>query len=44
MHRKTHTLLLCYEHHWKDLKFIKRRSKKQCDHYSEYDDVEGEEL
>ena len=44
LHRKTHTLLLCYEHHWKDLKFIKRRSKKQCDHYSEYDDVEGEEL
>lgn len=24
-HKKTHILLLCYEHQWKDLKYIKNR-------------------
>lgn len=27
-HKYIHTLLLCYEHDWKDLQFIKRRESK----------------
>ena len=42
-HSKTHTLLLCYESQWKDLKFIKRRESKECEHYSQYDDRSGRE-
>ena len=38
-HTKVHTLLLCYEQHWNDLKFIKRRESPNCEHYSQYDDV-----
>ena len=38
-HKKVHTLLLCYEYQWKDLKFIKRRKTNNCEHYSQYDDV-----
>ncbi len=41
LHKKIHTLLLCYEHQWKDLKFVKRRQTKECHHYSQYDDIEG---
>ena len=39
LHGKVHTLLLCYESDWKDLKFVKRRETKNCQHYSQYDDV-----
>ncbi len=38
LHTKVHTLLLCYEQDWKNLKFIRKRESKQCNHYSEYDD------
>ena len=38
-HDKVHTLLLCYESQWKDLKFIKRRETPNCQHYSQYDDT-----
>ena len=38
-HEKIHTLLLCYEQHWHELKFVKRRESKNCEHYSQYDDV-----
>ncbi len=38
-HTKVHTLLLCYEQHWNDLKFIKKRESPNCEHYSQYDDV-----
>ena len=41
LHRKIHTLLLCYEHQWHQLKFVKRRKTKEPQHYSEYDDVNG---
>ncbi len=27
-HTMIHTLLLCYEHHWKDLKYVKTRQSK----------------
>ena len=39
IHGKVHTLLLCYESQWKDLKFIKRRETPNCQHYSQYDDI-----
>ncbi len=41
-HRKIHCLLLCYETDWKDLKFVRRRESKNCEHYSQYDDVNVE--
>tara|TARA_B100000287_G_scaffold27746_1_gene26295 strand:+ start:404 stop:724 length:321 start_codon:yes stop_codon:yes gene_type:complete len=39
LHKKTHCLLLCYEHQWKELKFVKKRESPHCQHYSQYDDV-----
>ena len=42
-HKYIHTLLLCYESQWKDLKFIKKRKHREVQHYSEYDDVSGNE-
>tara|TARA_B100001996_G_scaffold165102_1_gene125903 strand:- start:975 stop:1322 length:348 start_codon:yes stop_codon:yes gene_type:complete len=42
-HNKVHTLLLCYESQWKDLKFIKKRESKIIQHYSQYDDISGNE-
>ena len=39
LHKKTHTLLLCYEDDWKHLKFVRKRESKHCCHYSQYDDV-----
>ena len=44
LHTKVHTLLLCYKSQWKDLKFVKRRKSKKCQHYSQYDDISGDEL
>ena len=41
LHTKVHTLLLCYESQWKDLRFVKRRERRKPQHYSEYDDVNG---
>ena len=43
-HKKIHTLLLCYEKDWKDLRFIKKRESKHCQHYSQYDDISGDEI
>ncbi len=40
-HKYVHTLLLCYEQQWKELKFVKRRDKKAPDHYAEYDNISG---
>ena len=42
-HKYIHTLLLCYEQNWSELKFIKKRHKKSPDHYAEYDDISGNE-
>ena len=42
-HKYIHTLLLCYESQLKDLKLIKKRKHKEVQHYSEYDDVSGNE-
>ena len=41
-HRKIHTLLLCYESHWHELRFVKKRNGKNICHYSQYDDVNVE--
>ncbi len=42
-HKYVHTLLLCYEADWKDLKYVKHRRTKEVQHYSQYDDVSGNE-
>ena len=42
-HKMIHTLLMCYEHNWHELKFVKKRTNKMCEHYSQYDDVHGNE-
>tara|TARA_B100000131_G_scaffold16218_1_gene16402 strand:+ start:317 stop:646 length:330 start_codon:yes stop_codon:yes gene_type:complete len=42
-HKYIHTLLLCYEKDWKDLHFVKKRVNNECTHYSQYDDVHGNE-
>ena len=40
-HKMIHTLLLCNKDDWHELKFIKKRKHKECQHYSQYDDVHG---
>ena len=40
-HKYIHTLLLCYDTHWHQLKFIKKRESKVIEHYSQYDDIAG---
>ena len=40
-HTMVHTLLLCYEQNWHQLKFVKRRESPHCEHYSQYDDRDG---
>ena len=42
-HKYVHTCLLCYEQDWKDLQFVKKREHNTCEHYSQYDDVHGNE-
>ena len=42
-HKYIHTLLLCYESSWHELKFIKHRESRECYHWSQYDDVSGNE-
>ena len=41
LHKKIHTLLLCYESYWHQLKFIKRRESPHIQHYSQYDERAG---
>ena len=42
-HKYVHTLLLCCDADWHQLKFIKRRESKVIQHYSQYDDISGNE-
>ena len=38
-HKMIHTLLLCYEDDWKDLKYVRSRTPhEQIEHYSQCDD------
>ena len=41
LHKKVHTLLLCYEHQWCELRFVKRRESPHIQHYSQYDERAG---
>ena len=41
LHKKVHTLLLCYEHQWGELRFVKRRERPTILHYSQYDERAG---
>ena len=43
LHNKIHTLVLCCEHDWHQLKFIKKRNTREIQHWSQYDDVAGVE-
>ena len=43
LHNKIHRLLLCYDTNWNELKLIKRRNSKYIQHWSQYDDVTGDE-
>jgi len=41
-HKYVHTLLLCYDSYWNDLKFVRRRESPITEHYSQYDDRNSE--
>tara|TARA_Y100001963_G_scaffold158291_1_gene257398 strand:- start:1095 stop:1463 length:369 start_codon:yes stop_codon:yes gene_type:complete len=43
LHNKVHTLLLCYESNWHQLKFVKKRESRNIQHWSQYDDITGNE-
>ena len=43
-HKMIHTLLICYRENWHELKFVKKRTDKMCEHYSQYDDVHGRSM
>ena len=42
-HKYIHTLLICNKENWNQLKYIKKRNSKECQHYSQYDDIHGNE-
>tara|TARA_R100000152_G_C6579351_1_gene43765 strand:- start:63 stop:449 length:387 start_codon:yes stop_codon:yes gene_type:complete len=42
-HKYIHTLLLCYDCCWHQLKFVKKRNSKVIQHWSQYDDITGNE-
>ena len=42
-HKKIHTLLLCYDNCWSELRYVKHRRMREIQHYSQYDDVAGNE-
>tara|TARA_B100001113_G_scaffold300448_1_gene259196 strand:+ start:79 stop:465 length:387 start_codon:yes stop_codon:yes gene_type:complete len=42
-HKYIHTLLLCNEDCWHQLKYVKNRRTREIEHYSQYDDISGNE-
>ena len=42
-HKKIHTLLLCIEECWHELDYVKHRRTREILHYSQYDDISGNE-
>ena len=40
-HKNIHCLLICNKENWNELTFVKKRTDKECQHYSQYDDVHG---
>ena len=43
LHKKIHTLLLCNEECWHELRYVKHRRTREIQHYSQYDDVNQDE-
>ena len=41
-HKMIHTLLLCNEECWHQLKYVKHRRTREILHYSQYDDINQE--
>ena len=41
-HKKIHTLLLCNEECWHELRYIRHRKTREVLHYSQYDEVNEE--
>ena len=42
-HKMIHVLLICNRENWNELEFVKRRTDSECQHYSQYDDIHGNE-
>ena len=42
-HKKIHTLLLCNDSCWSQLRYVKNRRTREIQHYSQYDDIAGNE-
>ena len=42
-HKMIHILLLCNREYWHELEFVKKRTDTECQHYSQYDDIHGNE-
>jgi hypothetical protein len=42
-HKKIHVLLLCNDCHWHELEYVKHRRTREIQHYSQYDDIAGNE-
>ena len=42
-HKYIHTLLLCYDSYWHQLKCTKKRNTREVQHWSQYDDISGNE-
>jgi len=42
-HKKIHTLLLCNDCYWHELRYVKNRRSREIQHYSQYDDIAGNE-
>ena len=43
LHKYIHTLLLCNEDCWHELHYVKNRRTREIQHYSQYDDIAGNE-
>tara|TARA_B100000427_G_scaffold315091_1_gene308856 strand:- start:303 stop:698 length:396 start_codon:yes stop_codon:yes gene_type:complete len=43
LHKYIHTLLLCNEDCWGELHYVKNRRTREIQHYSQYDDISGNE-
>ncbi len=42
-HKFIHTLLLCGREYWCQLEYVKRRESTRIEHWSQYDDINGNE-
>jgi len=40
-HKLIHTLLLCFESQWHELRYVKKRESNHIQHWSQYDDIAG---